>query len=198
MNKKFLFFYLLALGAALGIGAVFFAPHQPKEKIAIAEPQAPSLVATTTQPTIIIKDIVLKERGKNKQYELTVKAKESTVYHATDKIECTSVACSITHQGKSIAQLTAEKSIVDRQAKNVIFAGPVKGMFKDIVMQGHDINYNFSQQFIATDQQATYTHESFNLSAQQSFVDINSQKIILKNGVRSEFSYRPTANKSSD
>ena len=198
MNKKLFFFCLGAVGVALGIGVVFFSSHQSKEKTASTESHVPALVATITQPTITIKDIILKEHGKDKHYELMVKAKESTVHHVTDSIECKNVACNITHQGKPIAHLSAEKSFVDRQGKNVIFAGPVKGSFKDISMQGRDINYNFSQQIITTDQQTTYTHASFNLSAQQSVVDIKKQKIILKNGVRSEFLSRPAANEGAD
>mgnify|MGYP001596577399 CR=1 FL=1 len=202
MNKTFLFLGLLTTGFLLSIGIIFFTTRHQKnhqdQPIQALQQNDSTLVVTTTQPTITIKDIVLKEHGKNKHYELTVKAKESTVYHATNKIECKNVACTITHQRKPIAQLTAEKSLVDRLGKNVIFAGPVKGTFKDIAMQGRDINYNFSQQCITTYQHATYNHASFNLSAQQSFVDIKAQKIILKNGVRSEFSYRPTADKSGN
>ena len=99
MKKSFIFSALVIAGIVFGIVMMFFSSRQNKDLCSVpmaTTPQTPSLVATTSQPIITIKDIVLKERGKDKHYELMVKAKESTVHHATDTIECTNVSCNVT------------------------------------------------------------------------------------------------------
>jgi hypothetical protein len=151
---------------------------------------------TSTAPAITIKDMQLHESEKKKGYELIVNAKESQFNQIANTIECNTVTCSIFQHGIHVAHINSSKSLIDRVSKNVTFAGSVHGLFKELTMHGSDICYNFSTNTVQTDKTMTYTHPFFNFSAKQCNVNIASQKIIMGNGVRSEFLYSAASHNS--
>jgi hypothetical protein len=179
-------------------GVYFFITQQPNENTTLEKKDINATTTDTgitpTAPSITMQNITLKEIERRKGYELVVTAKESTFHHLSDTVECSSVACTIKQQGSDVAHLFSEKSHVDRMKKNVMLSGQVKGLFKDMALEGSDICYDFSTNLVSTQKTMKYEHPAFTFSANSSCVDINTQKIKMQNGVRSELLYRTTAN----
>ena len=156
----------------------------------------PKQDAAEQQPLITMRDITLRERTKNNEYDIVISAQESSLSHVADNIQSTNITCSVLHNNQHIAILRTQKSLIDRTSKNIFFQGSVDGRFKDVDFQGYDLTYDFSHQTVHTTQAITYQHPLFTLRAEQSFIDIQEQKIAMDGGVRSEILGRPAANHS--
>ena len=197
MNKKLLSVTIFMLGVLGSIALMwFFWPHQVK--IEEIQKSSSDTASTGTGSAVTIKNITLREYEKKKGYELIVTAQESRLHSSSDLVECKGVTGSIVRHGECVAVVSAEESVIDRSAHNILFKGSVHGMFKELEMQGADIAYDFATHIVTTERVMTYTHPLFLLSAQQSAVNVHAQKIRLSKGVRSEFLYCAASNKSSD
>jgi hypothetical protein len=199
MSKHIIVLIIAAAGLLIA-GAIWDATQlQPPSKTSETvsqEPEKSEHDDPSVHSIITVKDITLHECEKRKGYELVVKAHESKFCPSSGSVECCSVMCNITRNGTSVAALHAEKSLIDRIARHVIFAGPVAGSLKDLQVQGFDLQYNFSTQTVQTNKKICYKHPSFTLQAGASIVDVNAQKIVMVNGVCSEFLYSTAADNS--
>jgi hypothetical protein len=192
-----LFLSIIFIGFFGVIGIWIFWPSQ-NPSVQATGLHVENNATTTTHAAVAIKNITLHEYEKKKGYELVVNAQKSLLLPGSDIIECHGVTGSIIRQGAHIACVCAEKSIINRTAREITFHGTIQGAFKDIVMCGADVVYNFATNKVSTDCIMTYTHPLFQLSAHQSRVDIPRQKIMLSGGVSSMFLYRTATNKGGN
>jgi hypothetical protein len=197
MRKTSLLLIILFIGALGLMGVWLFWPAQ-SPSVQAAGPLVDNNATTTARAAVAIKNITLHEYEKKKGYELVVNAQKSLLLPGSDIIECHGVTGSIIRHGTHIACVCAEKSVINRTTREITFHGAIQGTFKDIVMHGADVVYNFATNKASTNCVMTYTHPLFQLSAQRSRVDIPRQKIVLSGGVSSLFLYRAATNKSGN
>lgn len=200
MNRP-LFYSLIGIGTGTLIGTILFLvwySTTPLQQEDLGKPiQAPTI--TESEPTttrdavtsITIKDLTLKELEKNKELEVIINAHECKFLQPSDMVECAQVTCTLLDHKVPSALLKTDKAFINRAKKNIFFSGSVFGTVKDIVIQGNDINYNFSQQILYTDKTTTYHHPDFSIHAKKSFIDIKNNRIELFDGVINEFIIRP-------
>jgi|GEM_PF-5808052 hypothetical protein len=147
-------------------------------------------------PEITIKEITLKNKEADKNYEVTVTAKEGKFFYLPSTLECSYLNCILTTGQQVIAKLYADKALVNQNNKTVIFPGPVSGHFEDLSIRAENILYNFGQQTIDKAHNVFYYHPDFYLYAPNSSVQIKNNFIFMSGGVKSEFSQSPTGNNS--
>lgn len=142
----------------------------------------------TILPEITIQDFHMKEinEEKSKNEIWILNSKRGKIFKKTNTIECTDVHCTLIRDDENIANLQANKSILDRNTKRVFLSGLVSGNLKELNILGKNINYDFSNQTLKTNNALTYTYPNFTLTAQQSFVDLKENKIEMKNGIKTE------------
>jgi hypothetical protein len=196
MGKITIFVIISAAALLAGLYWLFLVPT--KQLPCATMVQSMDTTGTSTRSAVTVKNITLREYEKKKGYELVVTAQESLLLPSSDVIECRGVTGSIIRQGSRVALVSAEKSVINRALHEVMFHGAVQGSFKDIFMSGADIVYNFATQKVRTDRAITYTHPLFQMTACQSRVDVQSQKIVLSKGVSTSFLYRAATDKSSN
>lgn len=152
---------------------------------------------TSTQESITgvtIKNVVLKEFEKNKIYEIIVNAQECKFSPTNNLIECLQVTCTLLNRKKEAAYIQTDTATIDKATQNIFFGGNVTGQYNDLFINTSDIIYNYNNQQLITKKQASYFHPLFNISAQQSSIDIKKNRIELTGNVINEFLYRSTGN----
>ena len=150
------------------------------------------------QPEIIVKDFFLRETTKNKSDSWTLYSKLGKIFKSLNQIECIDVFCLFKNKDQEIANLKAQKSLLDRNKKTLFISGMVTGNLKELNIMGESINYNFSDQIIKTEKMLTYSAQNFKLTAQKSTFNIKENKIEMTNGIKSEILYNSTSNHSNN
>lgn len=180
--------YVVALGCIVvaGLSGFFFVLSQQKP-LQIAAENSSAQGAQVSRSTITMKNITLHEYEKKHGYEFVMTAEEGTFNHISDKVECCDFACKILQHGASIGIINAHKSCIDQVHKQVLFVGPIKGIWKDLNIEGADIGYSFLSQIIKTEKTMKYTHPQFSFSANQSTMNMNTETIHMSKGVYTEF-----------
>lgn len=186
----------LCLGLLLGAASlgIFFVPRSAD----LATPSIASSPSALSRPTIVMKNIAIHEYEKSHKYEFILTAEEGTFDHNSENVACLQTKCQILCQGTSLGLIHAQKSLLDQHKKQILFQGPLHATYKDLDIQGSDIEYNFLRNIVATKKTIVYSHPLFSLSAHESIFDIKAEKIFMQNGVRTEFSGSPAANKCSN
>lgn len=192
MKKKVFVFITVFLASSIVGYLLFQEVFSPKQ----CDDKNKNEATVPQNASIVIQNLTLREVEKSKGYELIVNAQQSTFHHISEVVECKNVSCKIMQKGLALANIHAQKSFVDRTSKHVLFSGDVKGNFKDLIIDGSDICYNFSTQTVGTDNKITYTHPLFNFSANKSTINIKTNTIEMGKGVYSEFLYRAATDKS--
>jgi len=141
----------------------------------------------TNKPPVSIKNVTLHEYSKKKDYELILKAEESSLDHTAEKVLCQRVDCTILKNNKDFGALHTTQSLIDRTDKTVSCEGFVHGRLQGVVFEGNDIVYNFADQVMTTQQPMFYTYKNLNLTAAQSTVNIAEQVVQMSGGVKTEF-----------
>lgn len=182
-------FAILGGASVLGIIIIILAVVGTKSPIPLKRVAEQSHSARQQEPVarITIKDFTLKELEKSKELEVVIKAKECNLMHTADTIECSNVICTLIDHEKISASLRTGKAFVNRAQKTIFLFGDVLGVMKDLELYGTDINYNFSQQTLATDKSITISHPDFSVESHQSFIDLKNNKVQMSHGVFSEF-----------
>jgi LPS export ABC transporter protein LptC len=150
----------------------------------------------SAMPEIIIREFRMRHAYDDKNESWTISSKIGKIYKASNKIDCSNVLCQLKIKDQEVAQLYSKKSIVNRNNKNIFLAGPVTGNFKELKINGQDINYNFSDQTISSKQALSYTYPNFTLKAKQSCLYIKENKIEMSGGIRTEILNNTTHNHS--
>ncbi|MCK4650849.1 LPS export ABC transporter periplasmic protein LptC [Candidatus Babeliales bacterium] len=151
-----------------------------------------------TLPQIIIKEFKMKETSKNKHESWKLISREGKIYKTSNIIECENVSCQLKRGKEEIASIYSYKSILDRNKKNIFLTGKVTGNFKELKIEGSDINYNFSNQTIKTKKVLNYTYPNFNITAAESYFDIKKNRIKMSKGIKTEISNNTTSNNSTN
>ncbi len=196
MNRKV--FYTITVGGIILILVMvllmlWYAARPQKKKQPSTKPVNTESIATgqnssiESMANITIKDLTLKELEKKKDIEVIVNAKECKFLQFSDTVECSQVTCTLLDHKIPSAQITTNKALINRKNKNIFFAGVVQGTMKNLAITGADINYDFAQQILQTNQNALYTHPDFKISSQKSFIDIKNNRIEFSGGVINEF-----------
>jgi len=159
--------------------------HEPAITLKKITPESQD--QTTTTACITIKNLIVRETLKNKDYRIIIKAQEGKVFHAQNKIECNNTTCHLWHKNTNIGYIFSQKAFIDKQAKEAFFADLVYGNLEDLAFRTSNIHYDFANQMVSTETTITYTHPSFSITAHKSLVDINKKEIHMDGGVRSEF-----------
>ena len=142
-------------------------------------------------PEIIIKNFCIQEKNKNNTDSWILKSKKSKIFKKTNVIECNDASCTLKKNDKEFAILKSHKSLLDRNKNQLFLYGPVTGNYKDLRLEGKEINYNFSNQTIDTKNNLRYFYPNFKLNAQESFFDLKLNRIEMKNGIRCEITPNP-------
>lgn len=171
-------------------------PHQDPEQQNNTQNIVPLSSNSKLQSGFTIKNVVLKEFEKSKAYEVIVNAEECRYFQINNLIECLQVTCTLLNQNNETAHIKTDHAMINQAAQNILLGGTVTCKFKDILLTGMDITYNYSQQTLLTTKNAHYQHPAFSITAQESFVDIKNNKFILSGNVINEFLYSPTSNNS--
>lgn len=147
---------------------------------------------------IVIKDLILKEIERHKGLEVVINASEGKILHLTDKIECKNINCALSDNKNKVADLQADKAVIYKATKDVLLSGQMKGHLYEMIIEGQDINYNYSNQTLVTDKEMVFKHSVFYLIAQKSFLDLKSNKITMSGGIQSEILNFSAGNGSRD
>jgi LPS export ABC transporter protein LptC len=147
-------------------------------------------------PEIIIREFKMKHACDNKKESWAISSKIGKIYKISNKIDCSNVLCQLRIKNQEIAQLHSDKSIVNRNNKNIFLCGPVTGNFRELKINGQDINYNFSDQTISSEKPLHYAYPNFHLKAKQSCLYLNKNKIEMSGGIRTEILNNTTGNHS--
>jgi LPS export ABC transporter protein LptC len=163
--------------------------YTTEQKITTISPENAPIKTTShrTFADISIKNITIKEFKKNKKIEVIVNAKESKFLQSSEIIECEHISCNLFDHKVQRAYFTADKALINREKKNIIFSGNILGQVKDLVIKGADAHYNITKQSLYTDKSTTYNHPDFYIYSQKSFFDLKNSRIELFDGVINEF-----------
>jgi LPS export ABC transporter protein LptC len=165
--------------AGLAVLAIFKIGLPKKQVIAKKENQKNS-----PSPEMIIKGFSIQENLKNKDEVLILNSEEGRVFRKSNQIECINLSCNLHRKENEIAQLKSKNALVDRDKKIVFLQGKVLGYFYELNIEGNDMNYDFSNQIIKTEQPINYIHPNLNLIAKQSTFDIKESQIEMNGGVK--------------
>jgi LPS export ABC transporter protein LptC len=189
MKKSTIAFIIISsvlIVAGIVITVISMIPkHEPTITLKKITPESQD--STTTTACITIKNLIVRETLKNKNYRIIIRAQEGKVFHAQNKIECDNTTCHLWHKNVNIGYIFSQKAFIDKQAKEAFFSDIVYGNLEDLAFRTSNIHYDFANQTVSTDETITYTHPSFSVTAQKSRVDISKKEIHMDGGVRSEF-----------
>lgn len=189
MKKSTIFFITISsllFIAGIIITTISLVPkHEPTITLKKITPE--SYDQTTTTACITIKNLIIRETLKNKDYRIIIKAQEGKVFHTQNKIECNNTTCQLWHKNANIGHIFSQKAFINKQEKEAFFSDLVYGNLEDLVFRTSNIHYDFANQQISTEATITYTHPSFSVTAHKSLVDIHKKEIHMDNGVHSEF-----------
>ena len=199
IKYKSLFFFSISLFVLVAGCFWLYKKTGPKtisQKVIKSEAKSSAYLEENAE--IVIKDLILKEVEKHKGLEFIINASEGKILNSTDKIECKNIACVLNDNHKKIADLRSNNAVIHKTTKNVFLSGNTVGHTFDMTICGQDISYNYSNQMLTTSKKICYSHKLFSLVAKKSHVDLKNNKIVMSDGVRSEFLNSPAGNDNAD
>ncbi|MBD3231670.1 LPS export ABC transporter periplasmic protein LptC [Candidatus Dependentiae bacterium] len=152
--------------------------------------------SANNKPDMRVQDFSIKEILKNKKESLILRSKEGRIFNKENKIECDYVRCKLQKNKNQIAKFKSNRSFFDREKKEVFFKGDVKGLVGELKILGKDISYNFVHQKAATNQQLDYFCPAFNVSAQNSILNLEKNLIEMDGGIKCEILNNSAGNNS--
>jgi len=114
-------------------------------------------------------------------------SKTALFIKSQNEIICKGVIFNLITKNNQVANLNSENLVVNSKTKDIFLKGAINGSFDDIELLGEDFYYKFDKHVISSKSKMQLKHPSFNLTSQNTSIDVKNKKIVLSGRVESVF-----------
>ena len=103
----------------------------------------------------------------------------------SENLLCKSLTCTVISNGKEIAHLNAQNSLINTKTKNLSFNKDIIGDFNDFKFEGQNFNYNNKNKILNSSKQFKVIHPRFNIKSNETTISIRDETIEFSGNVES-------------